>query len=123
MATTVGSPCGWCPARIQIDYDCRPMPNERTTEDIVRRHLQKHGVADQIVEEQTSDDPKIKKALARASKGGGGIGKPEFIVRLRDDPDFLIVIECKADPSKHASAKRDKPSIYAVDGVLLYSAH
>ena len=29
------------------------MPNERTTEDIVRRHLQKHGVPGQIIEEQT----------------------------------------------------------------------
>lgn len=101
------------------------MPNERTTEDIVRRHLQKHGMAGQIVEEQSSDDPKIKKALAKASKkvGGTGGGKPEFIVRLKDDPDFLIIFECKADPTKHVSLKRDKPDLYAVDGVMLYSAH
>ncbi len=57
------------------------MPNERTTEDIVRRHLQKHGMAGQIVEEQSSDDPKVKRALSKASKtDGGGAGKPEFIV-------------------------------------------
>ena len=99
------------------------MPNERTTEEIVRRHLQKTGVAGQLVEEQTSDDPKIKKALATASKSGAGVGKPEFIVRLKDDPDFLIVIECKVDPTHHASKKLDKPALYAVDGVLLYSAH
>lgn len=100
------------------------MPNERTTEDIVRRHLQKHAPAGQIVEEQASDDPKIKKALARASKtAGGGIGKPEFIVRLQDDPDSLIVFECKRDPAKHVSKNADKPDQYAVDGVLLYSAH
>ncbi|HSY98499.1 MAG TPA: N-6 DNA methylase [Terriglobales bacterium] len=99
------------------------MPNERTTEDIVRRHLQKYGMPAQVVEEQTSDDPKIKKALVKASKSGGGIGKPEFIVRLQDDPDFLIVIECKADLSRHVSAQKNKPGIYAVDGVLLYSAH
>ncbi|HZZ16112.1 MAG TPA: hypothetical protein VFE08_09150 [Candidatus Sulfotelmatobacter sp.] len=80
-------------------------------------------MASQIVEEQTSDDPKIKKALTKASKSGGGIGKPEFIVRLHDDPDFLIVIECKADPLRHLSADRNKPDLYAVDGVLLYSAH
>src|SRR5689334_21383120 len=48
------------------------MPNERTTEDIVRQHLKKYGVAGQIVEEQSSDDPKIKKALAKASKSDGG---------------------------------------------------
>src|SRR5258708_33773675 len=100
------------------------MPNERTTEDIVRRHLQKHGTKEQVVEEQMSDDPKIKKALAKASKTAkGGIGKPEFIVRLKDDPDFLIVFECKADPAKHVSPKGDKPDVFAVDGVLLYSAH
>jgi len=100
------------------------MPNERTTEDIVRRHLQKHAMAGMIVEEQSSDDPKIKRALAKASKSdGGGGGKPEFIVRLKDDPDFLIVFECKREPAKHVSAKRDKPDAYAVDGVLLYSAH
>ncbi|HEX4113762.1 MAG TPA: N-6 DNA methylase [Stellaceae bacterium] len=100
------------------------MPNERTTEDIVRRHLQKHGAPHQIVEEQSSDDEKIKKALVKASKTTrGGIGKPEFLVRLQGDPDFLIVFECKRDPSKHVSPKRDKPDQYAVDGVLLYSAH
>lgn len=99
------------------------MPNERTTEDIVRSHFKKHGLSGQIFEEQNSDDPKIKKALAKASKSGGGAGKPEFLVRLKDDPDFLIVVECKADLSKHMSAKRDKPDQYAVDGVLLYCAH
>jgi type I restriction enzyme M protein len=100
------------------------MPNERTTEDIVRQHLKKHGAAGQTVEEQSSDDPKIKRALAKASKtAGGGIGKPEFIVRLKNDPDFLIVFECKADPGKHVSKNKDKPDLYAVDGVLLYSAH
>jgi hypothetical protein len=29
----------------------------------------------------------------------------------------------QADPAKHVSAKRDKPDAFAVDGVLLYSAH
>jgi SAM-dependent methyltransferase len=100
------------------------MPNERTTEDIVRRFLQKDAPKNQILEEQSSDDPKIKKALAKASKAdGGGGGKPEFIIRLKDDPDFLVVIECKRDPSKHVSAGLDKPNAYAVDGVLLYCAH
>jgi SAM-dependent methyltransferase len=99
------------------------MPNERTTEDIVRSHLKKHGVSAQIVEEQTSDDPKIKKPLAKASKSGEGAGKPEFIVRMKDDPDFLIVFECKVDPARHESTHRNKPAEYAVDGALLYAAH
>jgi hypothetical protein len=75
------------------------MPNERTTEDIIRSHLKKHGMPSQIVEEQTSDDPRIKKALSKASKAGQGSGKPEFILRLKEDPDFILVFECKADPS------------------------
>jgi type I restriction enzyme M protein len=99
------------------------MPNERTTEDIVRSHLKNHGVPKQIVSEQNSDDPKIKKALSKASKSGEGIGKPEFILQLKDDPDFLLIVECKADPSKHESLKRNKSAEYAVDGALLYSAH
>ena len=100
------------------------MPNERTTEDIVRRHLQKFRVTGQLVEEQSSDDPKIRAALSRASKSaGGGGGKPEFIVRVPDEPDFVIVIECKADPSRHESDDRNDPQNYAVDGVLLYSRH
>jgi type I restriction enzyme M protein len=99
------------------------MPNERTTEDILRSHLKKFGLAGQIVEEQTSDDPRIRKALAKASKSGDGAGKPEFILRLKDDPDFILIVECKADPAKHESAGRDKPALFAVDGALLYSAH
>ena len=99
------------------------MPNERTTEDIIRQHLQKHGLPGQIVEEQTSDDPKIRRALSKASKSGEGMGKPEFLVRLKDDPDFLVVFECKIDPGKHESAQRDKPALFAVDGALLYAAH
>ncbi|MGA7325309.1 MAG: N-6 DNA methylase [Rhodomicrobium sp.] len=109
---------------VESDVSRFAMPNERTTEDIVRRHLQKFGVAGQIVEEQSSDDPKIRRALSKASKSnGGGGGKPEFIVRLKDDPDFLIVFECKRDATKHVSANRDKADAFAVDGVLHYSAH
>jgi hypothetical protein len=100
------------------------MPNERATEAIVRAHLTAHGVAGQVLVEQTSDDPRIRRALARATKGtGGGAGKPEFIVTLPDLPDLVIVVECKASTRKHQSANRDKPKDYAVDGVLLYAKH
>jgi len=99
------------------------MPNERTTEELVRSHLKKHAAPGQVLEEQTSDDPKIRRALANASKSGEGIGKPEFVLRLKDHPDFVIVVECKADATKHVSKNRDKPAVYAVDGVLVYSAH
>jgi type I restriction enzyme M protein len=99
------------------------MPNERRTEEFVRTHLKKHASPGQLLEEQTSDDPKIRRALAKASKSGDGVGKPEFVLRLKDHPDLVIVVECKADATKHVSKHLDKPALYAVDGVLVYSTH
>ena len=97
------------------------MPNERTTETIVRDHLTANGVGGQLLEEQTSDSPRIRRALTRASKGGEGAGKPEFVLRLPDYPDLIVVVECKASLNKHESQKRDQPQHFAVDGVLLYA--
>lgn len=99
------------------------MPNERATEEIVRRHLQKYGVKGQIIEEQSSDDPKVRRALSSASKRGVGVGRPEFILRLPDSPDFVIVIECKADSAHHESEDHARPEQFAVDGALLYAEH
>lgn len=99
------------------------MPNERVTEEIVRDHFKAHSVNGQKIEEQQSDDPRIKRALARASKSGSGIGKPEFIITIAEEADFVIVIECKFDAAKHVSAAQDQPAVYAVDGVLLYASH
>lgn len=99
------------------------MPNERSTEDIVRDFFKAKAVKGQIFEEQSSDDPKIKKALSKASKNGAGLGKPEFLIRIEGDPDFLVVVECKLDETKHESANRDQAVAYAVDGTLLYMSH
>jgi type I restriction enzyme M protein len=101
--------------------------NERKTEDIVESRLRKLGyyAADCgiTVEKQVSDNPRIKKLLKLASKAGPGGGQPEFIISSSKHPDFLIVIECKADPSKHESLTRDRYAEYAVDGALLYAAY
>lgn len=96
--------------------------NERKTESIVRKHFEvfPEGI---IVEEQSSDNPKIKKLLSLASKGGLGGGFPEFIIQYKNNPDFIIVIECKADITKHESANRDKYKDFSVDGALLYSSY
>ncbi|HSZ05823.1 MAG TPA: N-6 DNA methylase [Solirubrobacteraceae bacterium] len=99
------------------------MANERTTETIVRDHLQRYAAPGQIVEEQVSSDPAIRRALAAASKSGAGAGKPEFIVRIPDAPNLVIVVECKASVRAHQSAERDRPDQFAVDGVLHYAAH
>jgi type I restriction-modification system DNA methylase subunit len=100
--------------------------NERKTEDMVERRLRTLGyhAADSgiTVEKQHSDTPRINKLLEHASKSGGGVGKPEFIIQHDKVSDFIIIIECKADPAKHESASRTKYSEFAVDGVLLYAS-
>jgi len=98
------------------------MANERKTERIVRSHFEKF---DDIIhiDEQASDNAKINKLLITASKKGQGRGKPEFIITYKRNADLVIVVECKAETSKHESLNRDKYGDYAVDGVLLYSSY
>lgn len=96
--------------------------NERKTETMVRKHFEMF-LDDIILEEQSSDNPKIKKLLSTASKSGLGGGYPEFIIQYKNNPDFIIVIECKADITKHESLNRDKYRDFAVDGALLYSSY
>jgi len=97
------------------------MANERKTEQIVRTHFEKYNSIIKI-EEQKSDILKIDKLLNSASKKGEGKGRPEFIITFNKNSDFLIVVECKADISKHESENRDKFADFAVDGVLLYAS-
>ncbi len=98
------------------------MANERKTEIIVRNHFNKF-LSSIEMEEQKSDNAKIDKLLKSASKKGSGRGYPEFLISYKENSDLLIVIECKADVTKHESKTRDKYSDYAVDGVLLYSSY
>lgn len=100
------------------------MANERNTENIVRgllRGLDYYNDNNCIIEEQNSKNPRINKALKNASKGGTGVGRPEFLITFKDDSELLIVVECKPDVTKHISKNKDQYSSYAVDGVLLYS--
>ena len=100
--------------------------NEKKTENLSRKLLTRVGIFDNedfIVEEQKSDSPVVQKLLKSASKSGSGLGKPEFIIRKRDDNDFLMVIECKADTKYHESKNRDLYKDYAVDGALLYGSN
>lgn len=102
------------------------MPNERKTEQLVRTLLKEKGYANNnliIIEEQSSDNPKIDKLLKNASKGGSGKGYPEFIISFKNNPKDLILIECKATISKHESKDRKSYKEYAVDGVLLYASY
>lgn len=97
------------------------MANERKTENIVREYL-KNSI-NFTIEEQSSDNQKINKLLKQASKVGSGKGFPEFIGQFKNNPDLLIVVECKADFRKHESVTRDNYKDFAVDGALLYSSY
>lgn len=97
------------------------MANERTTEGIVRDFLRTHCVPGQVLEEQTSADNSIKRALSLASKSGAGLGRPEFILRIPDAPNLVVIIECKASIRRHRSPKLDRPTDFAVDGALRYA--
>lgn len=104
------------------------MSNERKTENLVRDALRSLGYYESScltrVEEQKSEIEAVKRLLKSAGKTGkGGKGAPEFIISNSDTPDFLLVIECKADVKHHQSAIRDEPAGYAVDGVLHYAGH
>jgi len=105
------------------------MVNERKTEEMIREVLKKNKIKHEggvnksvIIEEQKSDNPRINKLLKNASKKGLGAGFPEFIVSF-PNKELIIVIECKADVTKHKSKDLNKYSDYAIDGVLLYSSY
>lgn len=120
------------------------MANERITENLVRdrlRDLDYYAASNSVrVEEQKSTIEQIRKALAAGSKtGGGGGGSPEFIITNPEQPDFVLIIECKADANDHASPTAalmiqptpgETPAQYAkrvvrfaVDGALHYAQH
>lgn len=97
------------------------MANESKTVGIVRSHFEQYSQIIKI-EEQASDSLKIDKLLKNASKKGLGKGRPDFIITFNKNTDLLIVIECKADITKHESPNRNNYADYAVDGVLLYAS-
>lgn len=104
------------------------MKNEKITENIVREMFRCTGYYDSEkeirVEEQKTEIKRAKALLAKASKAGTGKeGRPEFIVSWDSDPNFLIIVECKASKKEHASKNLDNPQKYAVDGVIHYARH
>ncbi|CAP18213.1 N-6 adenine specific DNA methyltransferase [Candidatus Phytoplasma mali] len=100
------------------------MVNERKTEQLVRKMLKEAGYYNNpniIIEEQSSDNPRINKLLKTASKSGDGKGYPDFIISFVNQQDKLILIECKASTTKHESLDKKQYKDYAFDGVLLYA--
>ncbi len=102
--------------------------NERITENLVRDKLRELGYYNPdngiTVEEQKSEVNRIKKCLSKASKAKTGkSGYPEFIITSSLDHNFVIVVECKPEPTMHESPNWDEPKKYAVDGALHYARH
>ena len=95
------------------------MTNERITENIIRNHFNSNEI---IIEEQQSNNEKIKRLLKNASKGGNSDGRPDFIIQYKDNANLIIVIECKADTAKHETKEQNNYKEYAVDGVKLYAS-
>ncbi len=101
------------------------MANESITDDLIRDFFQTNNLYEEnkvIIEKQSTKTKKIDKLLINASKNGAGKGYPDFIIQYKENPNFIIVIESKADTRKHQSDSLDKYKDYAVDGVLLYSS-
>jgi hypothetical protein len=102
--------------------------NERITENLVRDLLKDAKYFDPdngiVIEEQKSQIKRVQSLLKNASKAKTGkVGYPEFIISWDSDPNFLIVIECKADTKRHESKTLENPKDFAVDGVLHYAKY
>lgn len=54
---------------------------------------------------------------------GTGKAKPEFIITYNEDPNTIIVIECKNSTKKHSSENLDHPKDFACDGALYYAKY
>jgi len=57
------------------------------------------------------------------SESSSGKAKPEFIITLANDPNTIVVVECKRSAKKHRSPHLDCPNDFAVDGVLYYAKY
>ena len=97
------------------------MANERITEGFFRNHVlgDDFYLKDKVIfEEQSPSNLKIKKLLTNASKSGKGQGFPEFIIQFKENPEVIIVVECKAEPKYHESEKKDNPKTECSSSVL-----
>ena len=115
----------WCtiPSACHAGEEVDTMSNERLTEGIVRDHFKSDAHFQSIKwDEQKTANKRIADLLKGQSKRGGkGDGRPEFIISFPQNSNYIIVVECKAQVSKHRSPKLDKPRDFAVDGVLHYA--
>ena len=111
--------------------------SEQYTEDLTRKLMKisigKNDFGSVFPQGDVKDIPKAKSLLKKAggkpkscdlddySKGGKGSGKPEYIITFDNDPNTIIVVECKNSVKKHKTEKFNKPNSFAVDGALYYA--
>jgi hypothetical protein len=104
----------------------KPGVNERKTEYLTEESLKEAGFKGEDFQFQGAEEAEIQRCLPSKKSARNGAGKPEFIIRLNGDAADLLVVECKLDKSKHASAKnldgnsQLTPVDYAEDGVIHY---
>lgn len=101
------------------------MGNEAKTSAIFRELLREklyYNDNNIVIEEQKSDNEKIKKLLKNASKHGDKGGFPDFIIYSKSYSELLIVVELKSSINYHESETKDNYADYAVDGALLYAS-
>ena len=111
-------------ARLKKSVSKKKDQNEADTENIVRalfRGLGYYDNKDISVQEKKAQSAQVSKLLDNASKRGSGKGYPDFIVTTKAENNFVCVIECKPDVTKHISDTGTKYADYAVDGAKLYA--
>lgn len=52
-----------------------------------------------------------------------GSAKPEYIITFDENPNTILIIECKRNKKDHISDDLSHPQKYAVDGVLYYTKY
>ncbi|MHA1541057.1 MAG: N-6 DNA methylase [Alphaproteobacteria bacterium] len=100
--------------------------SERITENIVRKHFESDLLMnkEEIIEIKEQKSANYSYLFENASKNKkGNKGFPEFIISFKRHPNFLIVVECKADTKFHRTKENNNQKDYAVDGVLHYMKH
>lgn len=61
--------------------------------------------------------------LSLINHGTASKGKPEFLITFNDNPNLILIVECKKSTKDHESLSLDYPKKYAVDGALFYAKH
>lgn len=99
---------------------------ERKTEYLTEKALRNVGFSAEDFQFQGADEAEIQRCLSSKKSGKEGKGRPELIVRLNGDAADILVIECKLDKTKHASApnlngsSKLKAADFAEDGIIHY---